>query len=138
MKYSWSIRPAAEFKTKAWFAIIIIVLSGVVITWAADGNYVFGVIAVALMTFAASKFFFKTHYYADEIGIGEKFLGIERVRKWHEFKRADEGDRAIFLSPFEKPRRMDNYRGWMVPTPNEEIKLFIMEQVKIANSEPES
>lgn len=137
MKYTWSIRPAAEFKTKAWFAIIIIILSGVVITWAADGNFIFGIIAVVLMTFAASKFFFKTHYYADETGIGEKFLGFHRTRKWDEFKRFDEGDRAVFLSPFEKPRRLDNYRGWLVPTPDEETKKFIVKQVEKANMEQE-
>ncbi len=138
MKYSWSIRPAEEFKAKAVVAIIIIVLSGVIITWAAEGNFFFGIIAVVLMTFASSKFFFKTYYYADETGIGEKFLGFERVRKWHEFLRADEGNRAVFLSPFEKPRRLDNYRGWMVPTPSPEVKAFIIEQVEKAKKKAES
>ncbi|MGC9315250.1 MAG: hypothetical protein ACP5G4_06450, partial [bacterium] len=138
MKYSWSIRPAEEFKAKAVVAIIIIVLSGIIITWAAEGNFLFGIIAVVLMTFASSKFFFKTYYYADETGIGEKFLGFERVRKWPEFLRADEGDRAVFLSPFEKPRRLDNYRGWMVPTPSSEIKAFVIEQVEKAKKKAES
>jgi hypothetical protein len=138
MKYSWSIWPAEEFKAKTWFAVIIIVLSGIVLTWASDGNYAMGFAAVIMMTFASSKFFFKTYYYADEIGIGEKFLGFQRVRKWHEFKRVEIGERAVFLSPFEKPRRLDNYRGWMVPVICDEAKSFIVGMVEKANTKAES
>jgi len=132
-KYSWVVRPASEFKGRAVLGAIIIVLSGVVITWAAENNFIFGAVAIILMVFASSKFFFKTYYYVDETGIGEKFLGYHRTRKWGEFKRVEEGNKAVFLSPFEKPRRLDNYRGWLVPVPNINIKEYILTLVREAN-----
>jgi len=108
----------------------VIILTGVVIFWASDNNVGFGIIAVLLMVFASSRFFFRTYYYADETGVGEKFVGYHRTRKWSEFKRVDIGEKAVFLSPFEKPRRLEHYRGWFVPTPTAEIKDFIVKKVR--------
>ncbi|MCD6501811.1 hypothetical protein J7L01_04365 [bacterium] len=136
-KYAWFDRPSKEHKGRKAFAIVVIILTGIAVFLASDDNWLFSIVSIFLMVFASSRFFFKTHYYADDIGIGEKFLGYSRTRKWHEFKRVDIGERALFLSPFAKPRRLDNYRGWFVPTPSEEIKGFIVQRVREANKDIE-
>ena len=41
--YSWSVCPATEFKARAILGIVIIIVSGLVVTWAADNNYIFGI-----------------------------------------------------------------------------------------------
>ncbi len=137
-KFSWSIRPAEKDKVRAIFGAIVIILTGVVVFWASDDNIVFGLASVALMVFASSKFYFTTYYYADGIGIGEKFLGFQRTRKWHEFKRITKGEKAVSLSPFERPRRLDNYRAWFVPVPDERTKSFIVEMIERANDQSDS
>ncbi|HHS49922.1 MAG TPA: hypothetical protein ENN07_02285 [candidate division Zixibacteria bacterium] len=129
-KYAWTNRPASEFKGRKIFGIVVIALTAVAVFLGSDDNWVLALISVLLMFFASSKFYFKTHYYADEVGIGEKFLGYYRLRKWREFRRVDVGERAVFLSPFEEPRRMDNFRGWLVPVPSDEVKEFIVEKVR--------
>ena len=132
-EYSWTERPADKFKGRKIFRIVVIILTGVAIFLGSDDNWIFAIISIVLMIFASSKFFFKTHYYADDIGIGEKFLGYSRTRKWREFHRVDVGEKAVFLSPFAEPRRLDNYRGWLVPTPSDEVKEFIAQMVNEAN-----
>ncbi|MCK5833222.1 hypothetical protein KAH81_06075 [bacterium] len=129
-KFSWVNRPSGEFRGRKIFGIIVIVLTGIVVFWASENNWFFSVIAVFLMVFASSRFYFRTYFYADDIGVGEKFMGYSRTRKWKEFRRVDEGNKAVFLSTFETPRRMDNFRGWFIPTPSSEVKEFIIRKVR--------
>ena len=129
-EYSWSDRPADKYKGRMIFGVIIITLTGIVIFWAAGNNFIFGILAMALMVFASSRFYFPSHYYVDEKGIGEKFLGYKKARKWNEFARADIGKNAVFLSPFEEPKFLERYRGLFVPTPSDEIKDFIVRMVE--------
>ncbi|GEM_PF-1617186 len=129
-KYSWSDRPSEKHRARAIFGAVIIVLTGIVIFLASDNNVMFGIMAAALMFFASTRFYLTTVFYADDTGIGEKFLGYSRTKKWSDFKRVDVGEKAVFLSPFEKPRRLDNYRGWFIPVPTEEIKDFIVKMVR--------
>ena len=130
MEMAWRDRPASRSRTRAVVGAVIIVLTGAVIFWASDNNWLFGVVALVLMLFASARFYFTTSYAADEKGIGEKFLGTSRTRKWEEFRRVDVGRGAVLLSPFEEPRKMDRFRGLFVPTPAEEIRDFIVERVK--------
>ncbi len=127
--FSWTDRPSDEFKGRKVFGWVIIALTGVAVYLASD-NIIFAVVSLFLMLFASSRFYFKTYFSADELGIGEKFMGFSRTRKWSEFRRVDVGKRAVFLSPFPTPRRMDNFRGWFVPTPSDEVKQFIVDKVK--------
>lgn len=127
--FSWTDRPSDEFKGRKILGWVIIALTGVAV-FLASNNIIFALISLVLMVFASSRFYFKTYFSADDIGMGEKFLGFSRTRKWAEFRRVDVGKRAVFLSPYETPRRMDNFRGWFVPTPSDETKNFIVAKVK--------
>jgi len=127
--YSWVDKPSQTHKARSVFGLVIIILTAVVIFWASDNNFFFGFIALVLMFYASGRFYFPTNYYADEIGIGEKFLGYSRTRKWGEFKRVDIGENAVFLSPYEKKRRMDSFRGLFVPVPDDKTKEFILNEV---------
>ena len=128
-EFAWKDRPASKQRGRAIFGYIVIALTGIVIYWASDNNIFFGLISIVLMFLASGRFYFTSHYFADETGFGEKFLGSSRTRKWHEFKRVDIGKNALFLSPFEKPRRLDSFRGIFVPVENDEIKEFILKKV---------
>lgn len=136
-EFAWNNRPSKRSRGRAIFGIVVIILTGTAIFWAADNNWIFGLIAMGLMTFASGRFYFKTDFYADEIGIGERFMGYSRKRKWGEFKRVDIGKTALFLSPFERPRRLENYRGWFVPVPSDEVKRFILDMVRRSDTPEE-
>lgn len=129
-EFAWKDRPADKNRGRAIFGYIVIALTGIVIYWASDNNIFFGLISVVLMFLASGRFYFTSHYYADDIGLGEKFLGSSRTRKWREFKRVDIGRKALFLSPFEKPRRLDSFRGFFVPVEDNDIKEFIIRKVE--------
>jgi len=129
-RYSWSNRPMLQFKGRAVLGIIIIAASGIVLFWASDNNIAVGIVAIMLMLFSSSRFYFPTSFYADDIGIGEKFLGYSRVNKWEGFKRVEVGELGLFLSPFRESKWLERFRGWTVPTPNDEIKDFIVRKIE--------
>ena len=134
-EFSWSDRPSEKHKGRAIFGYVVIALTAIAVYIGDDDNLILSIFSIFLMILATSRFYFTSHYYADEIGVGEKFFGNSRARKWKEFKRVDVGKSAVFLSPFEKPRRMDSFRVLFIPIPNDEIKRFILEKVKSANAQ---
>jgi hypothetical protein len=60
---------------------------------------------------ATARFFLPTSYRLDENGVRSRFLGISLGRPWKDFKRYEVYHNGVLLSPFDRPSRLDSFRG---------------------------
>ena len=65
-------------------------------------------------------------------GLGEKFIGTEKIVSWRQFKRILVHKNDIFLSPFPKKHILDRFRGFFIRTPDKKTAEFIAGMVKNA------
>jgi len=72
------------------------------------------ILAVILVGTSIMPYFFPTSYTLtqDEIFINSFF--VKQRKKWKYFKTFYVDNNGIFLSPFNKPRRLENYRGLFI------------------------
>ena len=80
-----------------------------------------GWVLLAALFLAGSlrDFLFPTRYRLTISGIETRQIFGKVARKWSDFKRADFERNGVFLSPFAKPRRLENYRGLFLPYPSD-------------------
>ena len=86
------------------------------------------------------RFLFPTHYRLTTSGIEIRQAIGKVTRQWSDFKRADFERNGIFLSPFAKSSRLENYRGLFLPYPTERERLegIVRERIRVAPwSEPQ-
>ncbi|MDP6778292.1 MAG: hypothetical protein QGI83_16170 [Candidatus Latescibacteria bacterium] len=87
----------------------IVGLSAVV--WLSFGGWSYGLLSFCLLTGALLRFYVPTRYRLDDDGVEVSFLGVERVTPWSRIRRIRSDRRGAFLSPFDRPSRLDAYRG---------------------------
>ena len=80
------------------------------------------------------RFLFPTRYRLTTSGIEIRQAIGKVMRKWSDFKRADFDRNGIFLSPFAKSSRLENYRGLFLPYPTERERLegIVRERIRVA------
>ena len=106
----WRSFPLADdFPRSLLFVVVVIgvsVLAGVTFEglWAAA-------VAFALLLVAMAKYVLPTHYRLDAKNVTVRFLGHSQRTAWSRIKRFDVDSRGVFLSPFERPSRLDSFRG---------------------------
>ncbi len=106
----WRAHPAKERlgATAALVAFLAIVLTAV---WLAFRDPILVALSVAILGSALAPWFLPTTYRLDAAGASERRAGWTRVRRWDEVRRVDADPRGATLSPFERPRWLDPYRG---------------------------
>ncbi|MHC4986756.1 MAG: hypothetical protein ACYTFO_11460 [Planctomycetota bacterium] len=106
----WRSFPLADdFPRSLLFGAALIgvsVLAGVAFEglWAAA-------VAFVLLLVAMAKYVLPTHYRLDDEDVTVRFLGHSQRTSWSRIKRFDVGSHGVFLSPFERPSRLDSFRG---------------------------
>lgn len=75
------------------------------------GHWIYGAFSLVVLLLSVSRYLFPTYYKLDGTGVASRHLGLGRSRRWDEFYRVDECADGLFLSPFERPRRLDTFRG---------------------------
>lgn len=58
-----------------------------------------------------SPFFFPTRYELSEDKVKVYFLAVKKEKTWSEFRSYYPEKNGVFISPFAKPSRLENYRG---------------------------
>jgi hypothetical protein len=127
--FSWTSFPAAENKPKALLVGLFLIALFVFI-------YVsFGTmwLAVSLLLLGSSvvPFFAVTRYRMTDEEV-EAFHFFHTVRKpWSSFKSYYEDRRGVLLSPFDRPSRLENYRGLYLRFGDrrEEVMAFVKKKV---------
>lgn len=120
----WTVLPARNkrklilfFTIVIPFLILVLLSSGVFWT-------IFSAIVLVL---ALSPFFTPTTYILDEKCVTIKRPLYTIKRNWENLGRYEFDGRGIFLSPYSRPRRMENFRGiyLMLNNNKEEVILFL-------------
>ena len=126
----WRSFPLADdFPRSLLFGVAVIgvsVLAGVAFQglWAAA-------VAFVLLTVAMAKYVVPTHYHLDAYGVAVRFLGQTQRTPWSRIKRFDVGPHGVFLSPFERPSRLDSFRGVLLRFARnaDEVVAFVTDRI---------
>ncbi len=106
---NWKSCPYKEHPRKTMFLVIFLIAIwvGVYFSFGLYGI----IIALILLGGGLLPYWLPTYYSLDEEGIKIKGIILEKVKKWEEFRSYYEDKNGVFLSPFAKPTRLENYRG---------------------------
>jgi hypothetical protein len=131
--------PQNELKRKAWpardrrklliFCVVVSVFLGLVL-WTSG---LFWTLVSALILFVSlSSFFLPTTYRLNEEGVAIRKPFYRITRDWETVRRVTADKNGIFLSPFKKRTRMENYRGvFLISKENaDQVLAFIRERVE--------
>ena len=72
------------------------------------------IISFILVGGSILPYFLPTRYTLSEEGITVRSLFTRQKKRWNDYKRYYVDKHGIFLSPFEKPSRLENYRGMYI------------------------
>ena len=110
---TWTVHPVVDRPraAMAMVALILAILALVRLNYPEPGWTAF---AAVILCLSLARFFFPTTYRLDDEGIHTRFLGISRDYRWGVYRRIESGRNGVFLSPFVKPDRLDNFRGLML------------------------
>lgn len=104
----WRSLPIKEHPRRSVFLIIFLLAL-------IYGIYPFGiywvVLSVAFICLNVNSYFLPTNYLMDDNGITVKGVLLGRTKKWDEFKSYYKDKNGVLLSPFDKPSRLENFRG---------------------------
>ena len=106
----WRSHPLVDEFPKSLLLAVIILAVCVGASWALEG-LIWGVISALLLVAAMARYIFPSHFQLDADGVTVRFLGVARRMPWTALKRMSVGPGGMFLSPFERPSRLDSFRG---------------------------
>lgn len=105
----WSSFLAAENKTRT-LLVILFLLALFVVIHISFGSFWF-IVSMLLLGGSVAPYFAPTKYKMTEDGV-EAFQFFHTTRKsWVSFRSYYEDKRGVLLSPFDRPTRLENYRG---------------------------
>jgi len=109
----WTVHPARERPLHAVLAgAFVLALSlGIALSY----HVGFGALSLVFLLVSLREFFLPTRCTLSNEGVELRRMGLGRKRAWSEFRRFQAGPRAVLLSPFSRPTRLDTYRGIVLP-----------------------
>ena len=74
----------------------------------------YALLAAAFLGGSLARYFLPTQYELDGSGVRVRFLGLSRRVPWEQVRRVSVFRVGMHLSPFEKPSRLDSFRGTLL------------------------
>ncbi len=128
----WSTHPV---KRSAKISILVILLLFVIwlLVYLTTFSPLLTVLSVVIMLGSLSPFFLPTHYELDDKKVKVKFFFNTKEKEWSTFRSFYVDKNGVLLSPFERPSRLENFRGLYVKfnENREEVVDFVKSKVKI-------
>jgi len=131
----WTVFPVRDNPRKGIIVILFLVmlLVGIYLYYGLFWALLSSVILVGSLL----QFFTPTTYVLLDDGVEVRSLYVQR-RRWEDVKRFYIDKRGVFLSPFAKPSRLENFRGVYLRFPEDkELRERIVEFVKTHCSQSE-
>jgi hypothetical protein len=129
--FEWTSHPLRQKPGKA---LLFWVMMGLVLgaVYAAFHQVGWVILAALLLLGSLSDFLFPTRYRVTTSGIEIRRKFGKTMRRWSDFRRADFERFGVFLSPFAKPHRLENYRGVFLPYPmnREQLEAIVREKLQ--------
>ncbi len=107
----WSAHPLVEesrFKSATLCLALVAFPSLAALSF---NSILYGAISLVILIAAMSRYLFSTRYLLDGSGLETEHLWWKKRRTWSDFGRARIRRDGLFLSPFERPHRLDSFRG---------------------------
>jgi len=106
----WSSHPVRK---RTLISILVILFLFVVwlVVYLTTSSLLLTVLSVVIILGSLSSFFLPTHYELDQKKVRVRFFLTTREREWDAFRSFYVDKNGVLLSPFEKPSRLENFRG---------------------------
>ena len=134
----WTVHPLVdEPRAKSGLLLVIILgLSAVVSISFGGGGY--GLLAFGLLTASLSRYFLPTRYRLSVTGVRISHLGMQRQVPWEQVRRFSTHPDGIFLSPFDRPNRLDAFRGHFIRFGKNREDVIRFVQTQLPHASPQS
>ena len=132
----WKSHPAKEQprRTVGAFLIILCFVAVVLIFFS---SVTWSLFSAFVLLVSLSRFFLPTHYKLTSTHVKWTFLGMRQSRSWTMFKRVLKTRGGVFLSPFEKPNRLEGFRGVHLLCRRNRNEVFDFAQRRIRKETPQ-
>ncbi|MDY6787482.1 MAG: hypothetical protein SVK54_05090 [candidate division WOR-3 bacterium] len=109
-KFEWVSHPVQDNDSKmnilAYAGVLIIIFGGFM--WLGFAGIL---LALVIILLTLTPYFVPTKYSIDSEGVTVKYLFQRKQYPWHRFRNYYADSKGILLSPFERPSRLENFRG---------------------------
>ncbi|MGB8656878.1 MAG: hypothetical protein WCE90_03725 [Candidatus Zixiibacteriota bacterium] len=106
----WSAHPAKK-RTLVSISVLVFLLVIWILVYVTTLSVFFTGLSVVILLGSLSSFFLPTYYELDETKVKIKYFFSTREKEWSLFRSFYVDKNGILLSPFEKPSRLENFRG---------------------------
>jgi hypothetical protein len=107
----WISHPLKKSRKRTAFLILALFAIWSLVFWATAYSWGFLFLAVVILMGSMSPFFFPTKYELTQDRVKVRFLAVKKDKAWTEFRSYYPDKNGVFISPFAKPSRIENYRG---------------------------
>ncbi|RKX65865.1 hypothetical protein DRP44_05365 [candidate division TA06 bacterium] len=131
MKYKWTSHPVIEnqVRTILLMLFLILIFVGVYFLY----GFWWFLISFVFILSSLSSYFMKTEYTISENGVEVRSFLSHLKKDWQYYRSFYEDKNGIFLSPFLKHSRLENFRGLYLRFglgDRDKIRTIIKEYVK--------
>lgn len=130
----WSTHPV---KRSSKISILVILFLFVVwsLVYLTTFSLLLTILSVVIMLGSLSSFFLPTYYELNDEKIKVKFFFNTKEKEWSMFRSFYVDKNGVLLSPFEKPSRLENFRGLYVRfnQNKDEVVDFVKSRIKRIN-----
>jgi len=128
----WSTH-AVKRSTKISILVILFLFMIWLLVYLTTFSLMLTILSVVIMLGSLSPFFLPTYYELDNEKIKVKFFFNTKEKEWNMFKSFYVDKNGVLLSPFEKPSRLENFRGLYVRfnQNKEEVVDFVRSKIAI-------
>lgn len=109
----WSIHPVKR-STKISILVILFLFVIWFLVYLITFSLLLTILSVVIMLGSLSPFFLPTYYELDGKKIKVKFFFNTKEKEWNMFRSFYVDKNGVLLSPFERPSRLENFRGLYV------------------------
>ncbi|MCK4385300.1 MAG: hypothetical protein KAW52_03465 [candidate division Zixibacteria bacterium] len=106
----WSTHPVKR-NTKISILVILFLLVVWFLVYLTTFSPLLTILSVVIMLGSLSPFFLPTYYELGDEKIKVKFFLNTKEKEWSMFRSFYVDKNGVLLSPFEKPSRLENFRG---------------------------
>ena len=110
----WTVHPLRD-EPPARSALLVVIVLGISIGIGFSFEGIgYGMLSVGLLAAALSRYFLPSRYAVDSSGVQVVHLGARRQLPWERIRRVRIFPDGVFLSPFARPSRLDQFRGCLL------------------------
>ena len=127
----WIDHPLKKNRKNLVIVICALILIPVIVFLTTNSLF-FLLLSIIFLLGSLSTFFLPTTYELSEDGIKVKFFFNTRQTEWGKYRSFYVDKNGVLLSPFEKPSRLENFRGIYLRfnQNKEEVINFIKSKIK--------